>query len=140
MSIEQRRHPRFSTDLPVAVAFGEVVASESSYLTNISTGGVAFNAMVALDPGTVIMLQLPPARPVIRTPVRVVWCSRMALHYAVGAEFLSKDVSFRERLVEMVQRIDGYRAEAERAGRDLSAQQAALEWIELFGADFFGAT
>lgn len=138
MSIEQRRHPRYPTDLPVAVAFGEVVASESSYLSNISTGGVAFNAMVALEPGTVIMLQLPPARPVIRTPARVVWCRPMALHYAVGAEFLSKDLAFRNRLVEMTQRIDSYHQEAVRAGRSLSGPEAALEWIELFGRDFFG--
>ena len=137
MTIDHRRHPRYASDLPVTVAFGEVLASESSYLSNISAGGVAFNAMVELQPGTVIMLQLPPGRPVLRTPVRVVWCRKMALHYAVGAEFLSKDMAFRERVVEMVRQVDGYRAEAERAGRNVSAQQAALEWIELFGKDFF---
>lgn len=137
MTIEHRRHPRFESDLPVAVSFGEVLASESSYLSNISAGGVAFNAMVELAPGTVIMLQLPPGRPVLSTPVQVVWCRKMALHYVIGAEFLSKDLAFRERIVEMVRRIDGYRVEAERAGRNLSAQQAALEWIGLFGKDFF---
>lgn len=139
MSTEHRRHPRHVSDLPVAIAFGEVLASESSYLSNISAGGVAFNAMVELAPGTVIMLQVPPARPVFRTPVQVVWCRRMGLHYAVGAEFLSKDMAFRERVVEMVQQVDGYRAELERAGRKLSAQEAVLEWIEQYGRGFFSA-
>jgi hypothetical protein len=82
-------------------------------------------------------LQLPPGRPVLTTPVQVVWCRKMALHYVIGAEFLSKDLAFRERVVEMVRQIDDYRAAAERAGRNLSAQQAALEWINLFGKDFF---
>lgn len=137
MSVEHRRHPRFASDLPAAVSLGELVASESSYITNISAGGVAFNAMVPIEPETVIMLQLPPARPVLSAPARVVWCRKMGLHYVVGAEFLSKDLGFRERMVEMVQRIDAYRSEAASAGRNLSGQQAALEWIGKFGKDFF---
>ena len=139
MSNEHRRHPRYASDLPVAIAFGEVLASESSYLSNISAGGVAFSALVELKPGTVIMLQLPPDRPVLRTPVRVVWCHPMAQHYSVGAEFLSKDMAFRERIVEMVQQVDSYCAEVVRAGRNMSTQEALAEWIELFGKDFFGA-
>jgi len=45
----------------VVVSFGEVLASESTYLNDISAGGVGFNAMVPLEPGTVLILQLPPA-------------------------------------------------------------------------------
>jgi hypothetical protein len=98
---------------------------------------VAFNAMVELAPGTVIMLHLPPAKPVVRIAGRVAWCRKMAFQYAVGVEFLTEDQALRERIVAMVQQIEAYRLEAGRARRHLTSQQAALEWIQLFGQAFF---
>lgn len=134
---EQRKHTRYSTEVPVAFTLGEVVASESAYLENISTGGVAFKSMVALEPGTVIMLHLPPNKPVFRMPGRVVWCRQMSFQYSVGVEFLNADQAFRERMVDAVQRIDEYRQTAHRAGRTLTGQQAAIEWIERQGREYF---
>jgi hypothetical protein len=139
MSSNERQFPRLTSDLPVAVSFGEVLASESAYLNDISAGGVGFNAMVPLEPGAVLVLQLPPGRPVLSTPIKVVWCRRVGLHYAVGAEFLSKNMALRERIVEMVQQIEDYRSTTARDGRSLSAQHAAIEWIDRFGKDFFSA-
>ena len=136
---DKREHTRYPATLPVAFSLGEVVASESAYLSNISTGGVSFNAMVALDLGTVIMLHFPVSKPVFRTPGRVVWCRQMAFQYGIGVEFIDADASFRRRMVEVVRRIEEYRKEAVRAGRNLSGQDATLEWIELFGGDFFRA-
>lgn len=139
MSSNERQYPRHTSDLPVAVTFGEVLASESTYLNDISAGGVGFNAMVPLEPGAVLILQLPPGRPVLSTPIKVVWCRQVGLMYAVGAEFLSKNMTLRERIVEMVQQIEDYRSTTAREGRSLSAQHAALEWIDRFGKDFFSA-
>jgi len=130
---DQRRHPRYPSALPVAFTLGEVVASESAYLTNISAGGVAFDSMVELPIGTLIMLHLPPSKPVFRLPARVVWCRKLAFRYSVGVEFLSTDEAFRNRMVDVVRRIEAYRQEAEQGGRRLSAQEAAIEWIGRFG-------
>jgi hypothetical protein len=135
---DKRRDIRYPSALPVAFTLGEVVASESVYLNNISAGGMAFDSMVELAPGTVIMLHLPPSRPVFRIPARVVWCRKMSLQYAVGVEFVGTDRAFRNRMVEVVRHIEAYRQEAERSGRRLTAQEAALEWIELFGRDLPG--
>jgi hypothetical protein len=136
---DKRQHPRYPAALPVAFTLAEVVASESAYLSNISTGGVSFNSMVALEPGTVIMLHFPVSKPVFRTPGRVAWCRKMAFQYGIGVEFIDADENFRQRMVEVVRRIEEYRLEAERAGRTISGQDATLEWIELFGAEFFRA-
>jgi hypothetical protein len=138
-TVDKRQHTRYPAALPVAFSLAEVVASESAYLSNISTGGVSFNSMVALEVGTVIMLHFPVSKPVFRTPGRVVWCRKMAFQYGIGVEFIDADERFRERMVELVRRIEEYRLEATRAGRTLSGQDATLEWIELFGAEFFGA-
>lgn len=138
-SFDKRQHTRYPATLPVAFTLGELVASESAYLTNISAGGVSFNSMVALELGTVIMLHFPVSKPVFRTPGRVVWCRKMAFQYGIGVEFVDADANFRQRMVEVVRRIEEYRQEAVRAGRNLSGQDATLEWIELFGSDFFRA-
>ena len=135
---DKRRFPRYGAEMPVAFSLGELLASESAYINNISAGGISFNSMVELAPGTVIMLQLPPSQPVIRTTARVAWCRKMAFQYAVGAEFLSDDQGLRQRIVNMVRHIEDYRTEALRAGRALSSQEAALEWIRLYGSSFFG--
>jgi Tfp pilus assembly protein PilZ len=138
-TLDKRQHARYPASLPVAFALGEVVASESAYLTNISAGGVSFNSMVALELGTVIMLHFPVSKPVFRTPGRVVWCRKMAFQYGIGVEFVDADANFRQRMVNLVRKIEEYREETARAGRKLSAQDVALEWIELFGGDFFRA-
>ena len=138
-TIAKRQHPRYPAALPVAFTLAEVVASESAYLSNISTGGVSFNSMVALELGTVIMLHFPVSKPVFRTPGRVVWCRKMAFQYGIGVEFTEADKNFRQRMVEVVRRIEEYRLEVVRAGRAVSGQDATLEWIELFGAEFFRA-
>ena len=136
-TIDKRQHTRYSTALPVAFTLAEVVASESAYLNNISTGGVSFNSMVALEPGTVIMLHFPVNKPVFRTPGLVIWCRKMAFQYGIGVGFIDADDNFRQRMVEVVRRIEEYRLEAERSGRMISGQEATLEWIESFGAEFF---
>jgi hypothetical protein len=61
----------------------------------------------------------------------------MAFQYAIGVEFAVGDETQRNRIVGMVQRIEQYRRDAEQGGRRLSAQDAALEWIRLFGEKFF---
>ena len=136
-TVDKRKFPRYEAQMPVSFSLGEVLASESAYINNISAGGVSFNSMVELVPGTVLMLHLPPSQPVIRTPARVAWCRKMAFQYAVGAEFLSENQMLRQRIVEMVRNIEQYRLEARRAGRALSSQEATLEWINLYGASFF---
>jgi Tfp pilus assembly protein PilZ len=134
---DNRKTPRYPGEIPVAYTLGEVVASESAYLNNISVGGISFDSMVALDLGTVILLQIPVSHPLFTAPGRVIWCRKIAFQHQVGVEFLDTDADFRAHMVDMVRRIEAYRQDAARAGRDLSAQEATLEWIELFGGEFF---
>lgn len=137
MTIDKREHIRYPVELPIAVTLGEVVASESAYLSNISAGGVLFNSMVELAPGTLILLHLPPGKPVLRTPGRVVWCTKHGFKYEVGAEFLVEEPIFRDRMLSMVRRIEDYRRELQASGRVVTGQDAMLEWIKLHGQDFF---
>lgn len=137
--MDKREHTRFPVELPVAVVLGEVVASESAYLSNISAGGVLFNSMVELAPGTPILLHLPPGKPVLRTPGRVVWCTKLGFEFEIGVEFTIDDPLFRDRMLSVVRRIEDYRRQLHSSGRIVTGQEAMLEWIAKFGQEFFNA-
>ena len=132
-NLPPRKHSRLASDLPVKVLFEELVASESTYLNNISEGGMSFNSMRALEPGSLVNVRIPLNKPVFDFACRVVWCTKKGVEYTIGVEFIGSDTTFRQRLVAMVQDIDNYRLQVqEQQGRHLTGQQAALEWISRF--------
>ncbi len=133
-----RKYPRHPSDLPVKVLFEELVASESSYLNNISEGGLSFNSMLPLELGAVVGIRIPLNKPVFDFAGRVVWCVKKGLEYTIGVEFVGSDSTFRQRVVAMVQGIDDYRKRVlEQEGRHLTSQQAALEWISHYADDLY---
>jgi hypothetical protein len=134
-----RKYPRHPTDLPVKVLFEELVASESSYLNNISEGGLSFNSMLPLETGSLVSIRIPINKPVFDFACRVVWCTRKGPEYTIGVEFVGSDIAFRQRVVAMVRGIDDYRLRVqEQEGRHLSSQQAALEWISHYADELYG--
>ena len=134
-----RKYPRHLSDLPVKVLFEELVASESSYLNNISEGGLSFSSMQPLETGSVVSIRIPLNKPVFDFAGRVVWCTQKGLEYTIGVEFVGSDSAFRQRVVAMVQGIGDYRKRVfEKEGRHLTSQQAALEWIGRYADDLYG--
>ena len=136
-----RIYPRHPTDLPVKILFEELVASESSYLNNISEGGLSFNSMLPLATGSVVSIRIPLNKPIFDFAGRVAWCNKQGFEYTIGVEFIGTDSTFRQRVVAMVQGIDDYRKRVyEREGRHLTSQQAALEWINHYANDLHNKT
>lgn len=136
-----RKFPRHATDLPVKVLFEELVASESSYLNNISEGGLSFNAMQPLALGAMVSIRIPLNKPVFDFACRVLWCTKKGLEYTIGVEFVGNDSTFRKRVMALVQGIDDYRQRVlDTEGRQLTSQQAALEWIDRYASDLHDKT
>ena len=136
-----RKYPRHPSDLPVKVLFEELVASESTYLNNISEGGLSFNSMLPLEMGSVVSIRIPLNKPVFDFAGRVVWCTKRGLEYTIGVEFVGSDSSFRKRVVAMVQGIEDYRKQIlDSEGRLLTSQQAALEWIGHYANELYDKT
>ncbi len=135
-----RKYPRYPSDLPVKVLFEELVSSESTYLNNISEGGLSFNSMQPLALDAVVSIRIPLNKPVFDFAGRVVWCAKKGPEYIIGVEFVGNDPAFRERVVAMVRGIDEYRSQAQQEGRYLNSQQAALEWISRYANDLYGKT
>jgi len=129
------RHP---SDVPIEVRG----AAENEYADrcgkNVGFGGLAFISETAVAPETFVALRIPCLRPVFEVATaRVAWCKYEGNRYAVGVQFLDADVAFRVRMVEQICHIEKYRRDAEiLEGRKLTTEEAAQEWIRLYGSGF----
>jgi hypothetical protein len=132
------RHP---AGIPIEIVStqGDEQTAESvpGPAVDIGLGGLAFEFFRALDPGSVLMVRIPCVRPVFESPARVAWCLLSATGYRVGVQFLDARDEFRARMVEQVCHIESYRKRVlEHEHRELSADEAALEWILKYAAEF----
>ena len=75
--------------------------------------------------------------PVFQAMGRVSWCRPEGNGFEIGIEFLNKDDMFSARMVEQVCHIEEYKQEVLlKEGRNLSSEEAALEWIKKYAKDF----
>jgi hypothetical protein len=129
------RHP---SDVPIEVRS----AGDSDYVgrggKNVGFGGLAFLSDTAMKPETIVTLRMPCLRPVFEVnSARVTWCKNEGGQFAVGVQFLDADVAFRVRMVEQICHIENYRRDVEiQDGRKLTTEEAAKEWIRLYGSSF----
>ncbi|TMA10996.1 MAG: PilZ domain-containing protein [Deltaproteobacteria bacterium] len=129
------RHP---SDVPIEIR----CAPDSGYVRrctqNVGFGGLAFLSDMAIEPETIIALRFPYLRPVFEVAAaRVAWCQNQGSQYAVGVQFLDSEEAFRVRIVEQICHIESYRRDVEqREGRQLTAEEAAKEWISRYASSF----
>jgi len=129
------RHP---LNVPIEVSGLDWPADLESESRNVSRGGLAFHCNRALAPGGIAQLRIPCVKPPFEARARVAWCLPSEPGYEVGMEFLDATDDLRARMVEQICYIENYRKQVERSERRiLSAEQAAREWIERYGARFF---
>jgi hypothetical protein len=132
---EVRQFIRHPADIPI-----EITATHGrlqSCSRNLGNGGLALKVCQALEPGRIVELLIAIVRPAFKTQARVVWCRTRDAGFEVGVEFLASDALYRARMVEQVCHIESYRARIrESEGRELTADQAAIEWIAMYAGDF----
>lgn len=127
------RHP---LSIPIEIS----CANSRSLLDahSLGVGGLAFRSYQQLAPGSIVHIKIPLLQPEFETDARVVWCRDDSLKGAeLGVEFLNQDDAYRARMVEQLCHIENYKHEIlEKEGRQLTQQQAAMEWISKFAAHF----
>ncbi|MBI4741046.1 MAG: PilZ domain-containing protein [Betaproteobacteria bacterium] len=138
--MDPRKFIRHPSGIPIEVgASGQLVYAPRD-ISDIGIGGLAFRCDCALKRGLVVEIRIPLFRPPFEMNGRVVWCRARGKSFELGVEFLAQDDAFRARMVEQVCYIENYRAEVSRSeGRVLTSEEAAVEWITKFAADFPGA-
>jgi len=132
---EVRQFIRHPADIPIQItaAHGRL----PSHSSNLGNGGLALKVRQALEPGQIVELLIAIVNPEFKTQARVVWCRRRDTGFEVGVEFLAAEALYPARMVEQVCHIESYRARIrESEGRDLTADQAAMEWIAMYARDF----
>ncbi len=129
---ERRRSFRHTVYLPIGVSIGNGKPSPS-LLRDISKHGLSFAVHKPLQPGTVIDIIVPSISREFILKAKVIWChpSEKGIN-KVGVAFLDQDEDFNARIVELVCRIDRYRARALGKGRKLTFEEAAADWIGKF--------
>lgn len=133
---DARRFIRHPTSIPIEVRGGAGKAT-GARTHDVSLGGLSIEVDWCLEPGELVELRVPTVSPPFETRGRVAWCRRIDSNYEMGVQFLEASDAFRARMVEQVCHIEQFRSQVrEREGRELSAQEAAAEWIREHAADF----
>jgi len=132
------RHP---IDVPIELRAEGAPLPPALHGHDISVGGLAVHSREPVAPGAVIEVRIPHLKPAFAVRARVAWCHPGdGGGHEVGLAFLDADDAFHARMVEQVCHIEQYRrAVAREQGRQLSAEEAAHEWIAKYAAGFPGA-
>ena len=100
-------------------------------------GGLSFHSKNKLEAGAQISIRIPLLRETVQVSGQVVWCKKQGDAYEVGVTFRDKQEAFRTRMVEQICHIEEYRSEVlEQEHRQLTSEQAAIEWIKKYAASF----
>lgn len=133
---ERRQFYRHPMDVPIQVFPGKE-QTEQAPMSDLSAGGMAFITNVFIESGAMLTIRIPYVEPAFEARCVACWQRRVDGRFEVGVMFLDEQTAFRVRMVEQVCQIKRYHAEQRRAGRGLSFEQAACEWIDRY-AEHFG--
>jgi len=131
-----RRFIRHPTDIPIDIQYAALPPVSHQALHNVSLGGLAFKSLAAWEVGSVVTLRIPLVKPPFESIGQVVWCRTYEAAYYVGVEFIEQNDVFKARMVEQVCQIERYRRMLEKEGRKITIEEAAMEWIQRYAADF----
>ena len=135
-----RRFIRHPVSIPIEISAGSRSGGALHRAMNLSLGGLEFDSDTEIAPGTVVEVRIPFVEPAFATCGQVVWCRCRGKSFKLGMQFLDADNAYRTRMVEQVCHIEEYRRSVQRTeGRELSAEEAAFEWIRRFAAQFPGS-
>lgn len=132
-----RRFIRHTADVPIEVRAVPGAPGVVQQGMNVSEGGLAFVSDSCPSVDDVIELRIPDVDPPFEAHARVAWCRPEEGKFLVGVQFLDASDAFKARMVEQVATIEKYRKDVlESEGRELSAQDAATEWITRYAGKF----
>lgn len=137
--VDKRRFIRHPTDIPIAVEqdLSGFVADPENYLNDISYGGLSFRSNQMLARGMALLVCIPLVDPEFQIRGVVAWCRPNSGGFDAGVEFIEPEKFFKARMVEQICHIEHYRREIhEQEGRELSGEEAALEWIRKYAREF----
>ncbi len=131
-----RNYIRHPISIPILISAGNHDGAQV-LVNNLSAGGLCFFTDLPVKVGSVVDVLIPCVLPDYHGEGVIVWRrSQESAGFEVGVRFASDDEYFRMRMVEQICQIEAYRQQLTGIGRNLTTEEAALEWINRFAADF----
>lgn len=132
---ELRRFIRHPSSVPIQVKLGEQHQQRS--LKDVSKGGLCFSSPKPMPSGSLVEVNILACKPGFKAKGIVCWCKTEGNEYLVGISFQNKAITYALRMVEQICYIEDYRKRiSAKTGRQLTSDEAALEWIQKYAADF----
>lgn len=128
-----RRHP---SEFPVELRAPDGAAPRMERLHDLSVGGLCCRSSASLAPGDHVRIRIRVGLPGFEADGRVAWCRPHEDGYRVGVEFVSEEEAQRARMVEQVCHMERYHQQLLAEGREVSREEAALEWVAKYAAQF----
>lgn len=135
--MQSRQFIRHPSGLPIEYSIKYVDSNVMEPMKNISQGGLCFNVKENITPGLSILIRIPIHTPAFEAKGIVAWCQECNERYEIGVKFTDESTEFNIRMIEQVCYIEQYRKDIlENEGRNLSGEEAAMEWVEKYAKDF----
>jgi hypothetical protein len=123
------RHP---SEFPIELCSAgqeEPVTGTKQRLLDISVGGLCCLSKREFVPGARVQVRIPVGEPAFAAEATVAWCRPDQGRFKVGIAFDNASHAFSARMVEQVCHIGRYHRHLQEQGREVSEEEAALEWI-----------
>ncbi|BBB26858.1 PilZ domain-containing protein [Amphritea japonica] len=127
------RHP---TEIPIFLNMAEPPQTVKEGGRDYSAGGLSCISDLFITPGSAVHITLSLSHPDLIVSGHVIWCHRQPAGYLIGIGFDDPDQVYTVRMIEQICQIESFRLKQKRNGRQLSSEQAAVEWIALHAAGF----
>lgn len=131
-----RQYIRHPAAVPLKYQCQQPTDPSPTEMLDISQGGLSFTTQEAMKPGQVVKVSIEIGDPPFEAKGEVVWCHPQDDHFVTGLRFANMENAFAVRMIEQICHIEQYRQQWERQGRDLTPEEAAVEWIALHARDF----
>lgn len=117
----RRRFIRHAADVPIEVSAVDGGAQHTRTGVDVSVGGLSFLSDDVPPVGALVEIRIDSVQPPFTARARVVWARREAEGCRVGVQVCA---------------IEQYRKQLAAAGRTITREAAAREWIERYGSSF----
>ena len=132
-----RQYIRHPFEIPIKYKTDELGMIHRDDMRNISEGGLCFHSDIPIDQGSIITIIIDVQEPGFEAQGVVMWCKEDLDHWEIGVQFDNTTTEFSMRMVEQICYIEQYRKDIARfESRDLSSEEAAIEWIDKFAKNF----
>ena len=135
-----RRFIRHPASIPIQIcspAVSHRIHSQRVQTHDVSAGGLSCESDQLMSVGEAVEVEISLDNPPFKTVGHVVWCKGAGEGYLIGIGFADLATAYAVRMVEQVCYIEEYRQQVlKKEGRELSSEEAALEWISKHASDF----